>query len=149
MNKVVNVFSFVVLAIFTLLALTIIFDLSVSQFYFRKLPYQKEILYSLSVLFFLIGLIRVKRRWQGIKDMKTFSQFTFERKISRSYLNKAMIFSIIEIMFLLTAMAMFATIFIKLKQLEEIEKKDWVKEGIPKETVTNDIAFSVLEKIDQ
>ncbi|MDP3026099.1 MAG: hypothetical protein Q8N63_00175 [Nanoarchaeota archaeon] len=35
------------------------------------------------------------------------------------------------------------------KQFEEIEKKDWVKEGIPKEMVTNDIAFSVLEKIDE
>jgi len=35
------------------------------------------------------------------------------------------------------------------KQLEEIERKDWVKEGIPKEMVTNDIAFSVLEKIDK
>jgi len=34
-------------------------------------------------------------------------------------------------------------------QLEEIEKKDWVKEGIPKEMVTNNIAFSVLEKIDE
>lgn len=35
------------------------------------------------------------------------------------------------------------------KQFEEIDKKDWVKEGIPKDKVTNDIAFSVLEKIDE
>lgn len=121
MNKVVNVFSFVVLAIFTLLALTIIFDLSVSQLHFRKLPYQREILYSLSILFFLIGLIRVKRRWQGIKDMKRFSQFDFDRQIARSYLNKGIIFSLLEVMFLLAAMCMFAMIFVKLKQLDEVE----------------------------
>ena len=35
------------------------------------------------------------------------------------------------------------------KQFEEIDKKDWVKEGIPKDKVSNDIAFSVLEKIDE
>jgi len=35
------------------------------------------------------------------------------------------------------------------KQLEDIEKKDWVREGIPKEMITNDIAFSVLKKIDK
>ncbi len=35
------------------------------------------------------------------------------------------------------------------KQLEEIEKKDWIKEGISKDKVINDIAFSVLEKIDE
>jgi len=35
------------------------------------------------------------------------------------------------------------------KQFEEIDRKDWVKEGIPKDKVTNDIALSVLEKIDE
>ncbi|MBI2045513.1 hypothetical protein HYT23_05640 [Candidatus Pacearchaeota archaeon] len=35
------------------------------------------------------------------------------------------------------------------RQLEEINKKDWVKEGIPKNQIPNEIAFSVLEKIDE
>lgn len=35
------------------------------------------------------------------------------------------------------------------KQLEEIDKKDWVREGITKDKISNEIAFSVLEKVDE
>ena len=111
MNKVVNVFSLVILAVFTLMSMVIIFDLSVSNIHLRAMPYKVEILSALAVLFFLVGLIRVRRRWQGVKDMRKFSQFDFDSKVSKKFLNKALMFTSLEVLFMLAAMYIFLVFY--------------------------------------
>lgn len=112
MNKVVNVFSIVVLTIFTLMSMVIIFDLSISNFHLKGLPYQAEILSSLAVLFFLLGILRVRRRWQGFKDMKNFSQFAFVSKVSDVHIKRARIFTSLEVLFMLSAMVLFYRLYL-------------------------------------
>ena len=97
--------------------MTIIFDLSISNVHLKEMPYKVEILSALAVLFFLIGLIRVGRRWQGIKDMSKFSQFDFDSKVSKQFLNKALMFTGIEIAFMLAAMYLFLQLYFIDQQL--------------------------------
>jgi hypothetical protein len=117
MNKVVNLFSIGILAIFSLMSMTIIFDLSVSNIHLKNLPYKQEILSSLAILLFLVGLIRVKRRWQGYKDMIKFSQFDFDSKVSKSYINKSIMFTSLEIVFMLSALFIFSRLYAINKEL--------------------------------
>ena len=107
MNKAVNVFSAVVLAVFTLMSMTIIYDLAISNFHLKGLPYKKEILSALAVLFFFLGVLRIRRRWQGHRDMKKFAQFDFDSKVSKAYLNRSMIYTGLEILFMMAALYLF------------------------------------------
>ncbi|MBD3639096.1 MAG: hypothetical protein HUJ25_17205 [Crocinitomicaceae bacterium] len=111
MNKVVNVFSIVVLAVFVLLSMVIIYDLSISNIHLKNLPYKVEILSTLAVLLFLIGLIRVRRRWQGYKDMKKFSQFDFSSPVSQTFMKRALMFTSLEILFMLAALFLFLQLY--------------------------------------
>lgn len=102
------------LAIFTLIALTIIFDLAISNIHLKGMPYKYEIMTGISLLFFLVGLLRVKARWQGFKDMKSFKQFDFESKISKTFSKRSMNYTVLEILFMCGAL----TLFIRLWMLE-------------------------------
>lgn len=117
MNKVINVFSLIILVVFTLLSMTIIFDLSISNVHLREMPFQIEILSGLAILFFLVGLIRIRRRWQGMHDMRKFSQFDFDSKVSGKYLSKGMVFTAIEIMFMIAATILFYSFYPENQQL--------------------------------
>lgn len=97
--------------------MTIIFDLSISNVHLREMPYKVEILSALAILLFLVGLIRVRRRWQGIKDMSKFSQFDFDSKVSKQFLNKALMFTAIEIVFMLAAMYLFLQLYFVEQQM--------------------------------
>ena len=107
MNKAVNIFSILILGVFTLLSLIIVYDLAISNLHLKAMPYKKEVLYGLSILFFLIGLLRIKARWQGARDMKNFSQFDFETSISKTFKKRCLSFTTIEILFTLGAILLF------------------------------------------
>lgn len=110
MNKVVNVFSIIVLILFTLLSLVIIFDLAISNLHLKGLPYKVEILSSLAVVFFLLGVLRIRRRWQGFRDMHKFSQFDFDSAVSKTLINRSMVFTMLEIAFMLAALYLFTNL---------------------------------------
>jgi hypothetical protein len=107
MNKAVNIFSVFILGAFTLLSLTIVYDLAISNLHLKAMPYKKEVLYGIAILYFLVGLLRVKGRWQGARDMKGFSQFAFESSISKTFKKRSFTFTFIEILFTIGAMLVF------------------------------------------
>ena len=107
MNKAVNIFSMMTLVIFTMIALTIIFDLAISNIHLKGMSYKYEIMTGISLLFFLIGLLRVKARWQGFKDMKAFKQFNFESKISKTFSKRSMNYTMLEVLFMCGALILF------------------------------------------
>jgi hypothetical protein len=101
MNKVVNIFSGVVLAAFSLMVMAVVYDLSLaSGMSLRGLPYKVEIFTSFAVLVLILGAIRIRRKWQGANDMKKFKRFAFERKLSRSSLNLSVVHTVLESIFM-------------------------------------------------
>lgn len=101
MNKVINVFSGVVLAIYCALVMTLAYDLSISSMINLKgLPYKFEICTGFALLVFLLGALRIKRKWQGASDMRQFKNFVFARPVSRSSLNLSLVYSGAEIIFM-------------------------------------------------
>ncbi|MBK7130855.1 MAG: hypothetical protein IPH66_16050 [Crocinitomicaceae bacterium] len=99
MNKAINILLFSTLAVFCLMVLISVFDLSISNLHLRGMPYQQQIFAGFSLLVFLIGLLRVKRRWQGIRDMKKFTQFTHSWTVSKSHLKHGITITAIEVFF--------------------------------------------------
>lgn len=101
MNKVINVFSGIILIIFFVLAMGIVYDLSLSSnFSLKGLPYKYQIAYGLTLIIFTLGVLRIVRKWQGAKDMKRFQKFTFVRPISKSARNLALLYATGEILFM-------------------------------------------------
>ncbi|MBN4070998.1 hypothetical protein JYT72_00680 [Crocinitomix catalasitica] len=106
MNRAINIFSFIVSLVYMALAGAIVYDLSFSSMWTLKaMSYKEEILGGLAVVILLLGLIRVKRRWQGIKDMKNFSKFSFDCLISKESMKDSIVFTSIELVFTLAFMA--------------------------------------------
>lgn len=100
MNRAINIFSILVLAIYFSMVTAVIFDFSISNLTLKGMPFKFEIFTGLSVLFFFMGLIRVKRRWQGVRDMKKYSNFIYSNEINKPALTFASLFSIVEIIML-------------------------------------------------
>ena len=107
MNKVVNVFSLVILVVFTLMGMTIIMDLSISNFHLKAMPYKVETMSLLAIVVFLLGLLRVRRRWQGVKDMNSFDKFDVVFNISETFIKRERLMTSFEILFMLAALAFF------------------------------------------
>ncbi|MFK8036648.1 MAG: hypothetical protein AB8B74_00030 [Crocinitomicaceae bacterium] len=99
MNKVINLFSLLLFSIFAFLAIGSIYDLGFSVYEVNDIPYIKPIAYGLSFLILLLGLIRVKRRFEGRKDIKKYRGFTFSAPISKVAINNSTVFLGIEIVF--------------------------------------------------
>lgn len=104
MNKAINILLFSTLAIFCLMVLMSVFDLSISNLHLRGMPYKQQIFTSFALLVFLLGLLRIKRRWQGIRDMKNFTQFTASWTVSKSHLKHGMTITAIEVFFMMAAL---------------------------------------------
>lgn len=101
MNKVINIFSGVVLALYCALVMALVYDLSLSStISLRGLPYKVEICAGFSLLVLLLGILRIKRKWQGATDMKRFKNFEFERFVSRSALNLSLVYTLAEAVFM-------------------------------------------------
>ena len=101
MNRVVNIFTFIVLIVFFLMVMTVVFDLSVSQFHLKGMKYKQEVFTSIAILVFLLGLIRVQRRYQGIKDMKKYTKFQFAVPVSDKHRNYGFVICLIEAGFMI------------------------------------------------
>jgi len=102
MNKAVNTLSGIFAVVYVALSVAIVYDLSFSSMWTLKgMAFKEEVLGGMAVIILLLGLIRVRRRWQGMNDMKRFSKFTFETSVSRETMNYALMFSIIEMAFMI------------------------------------------------
>ncbi|MFK8043985.1 MAG: hypothetical protein AB8B72_00720 [Crocinitomicaceae bacterium] len=99
MNKVINLFSLILLIIFGFFAIGSIYDLGFSVYEVNDIPYIKQIGYGLTLLILLLGIIRIKRRLEGRQDIKGYNGFVFSSPISKPILNSATVFLGIEIFF--------------------------------------------------
>lgn len=100
MNKVVNIFSGLVLVLYLAFIMMLIYDLSFSSFSLKGLPYQTEICSLIALIVLLLGVLRIKRKWQGAKDMTRFKNFIFVRYISGSSLKLALLYTVAETIFM-------------------------------------------------
>lgn len=101
MNRVVNVFSFVISAAYIIITVMIVYDLSFSSVVTLKaMPYKEEVTAGLAALLLFFGALRARRRWEGIKDMKRFSKFSFSSAVSKTARQSGMVISGLEIFFM-------------------------------------------------
>ena len=96
MNNVVNGFSLIVLLIWSFFAIGSINDLNFSVYSIRSIPFLEQIVYGLTAIVFLLGLIRIKRRWEAVRDMKAFSKFIYTTQLSKKSINLSTVFFIAE-----------------------------------------------------
>jgi len=101
MNKVINSFSLVVILVWCFFALGSINDLNFSVYTIKSIPFITEIVYVLTAIVLLMGLLRIKRRWEGIKDIKKFSKFVYSTRLSKKSIGLSTVFLIIEIVFMI------------------------------------------------
>jgi len=99
MNKIINIFSLILFIVFSFFAIGSIYDLGFSVYEVNDIPNIKLIVYGISLLFLLLGLIRVKRRLDGRKDIKNYKQFNFVVPIAKDQINLSTVFLSIEILF--------------------------------------------------
>lgn len=102
MNKAVNTLSGVLAIVYVALAVAIVYDLSFSSMWTLKgMAFKEEVLGGIAVVVLLLGLIRVRRRWQGINDMKRFKKFTYETTIAPETMRYSLVFTILEMAFMI------------------------------------------------
>ncbi len=112
MNKVVNIFSGLILALFCALVMAIIYDLSISStITIKSLPYKVEICTGLALLILLLGALRAKRRWQGAADMRKFDNFTYVTSVARPAMRYGIMFTAAEGVFLVGLIIFLAGLF--------------------------------------
>ena len=100
MNKVVNSMSLVFLILYAFFAFGSINDLNFSVYQLKELPFLTPIIYGLNVIIFLLGVLRIKRRWTGLSDIKSFTKFTYSTKLSKKAITLATVFFIAEVVFM-------------------------------------------------
>jgi len=115
MNKVVNIFTLVLLIVLSFFIFGSIYDLSISVYHVRSIHFIPQIVYGISGLILLLGLIRVRRRWEGVLDMKKFNDFDYATQISKKSIQYSIIFFMAEIVFL----SFFAYFFYNSHYLDE------------------------------
>ncbi len=97
MNRTINIFSGITLLLLFALLSAVIYDFSISNISLRGLPLKFEVFTGISFVIFLLGLVRAKRRWQGVRDMKNYKNFVYSKQASPKSLKFASLFSILEI----------------------------------------------------
>jgi hypothetical protein len=100
MNKVVNSMSLVFLILYAFFAFGSINDLNFSVYQLKEFPFLTQIIYGLALVIFLLGALRIKRRWTGLNDIKSFTKFTYSTKLSKKAIILATVFFIAEIIFM-------------------------------------------------
>lgn len=108
MNKVINVFSGIVLVIFSIFGMLIVFDLSFSSASLKGMPYTFEICLGFAAIIFLLGVLRIKRKWTGAADMKRFKGFHFVRQVAKARLNLSLVYAYAEGVFILIAIGVYS-----------------------------------------
>lgn len=114
MNRVVNIFSFLLLGAFCLVMMIVVLDLSFSTWNMKGMPYQREIFTGIALLIFLLGLIRIQRRWQGMRDMKRYKSFSFKAPLAKKHRNMGILLTVLEAVFYLAGIGV-CTIFLELE----------------------------------
>lgn len=114
MNRVINIFSFALLGAFCLLMMVVVLDLSFSTWNLKGMPYQREIFTGIALLIFLLGLIRIQRRWQGMRDMKRYKSFTFKAPLAKKHRTMSVLLTILEAVFYIATIGV-CTIFLELE----------------------------------
>lgn len=99
MNRSVNIISFFIFVVYALMITIVTYDLSVSDFSLRAMPYKFEIFTGFALLIMLFGAVRIVRRWQGVRDIKKFGSFIYETITSPQALQYARLLTAIEIIF--------------------------------------------------
>ena len=100
MNKVINSMSLVFLILYAFFAFGSINDLNFSVYQLKEFPFLTQIIYGLALVIFLLGALRIKRRWTGLNDIKSFTKFTYSTKLSKKSFMLATVFYIAEIVFM-------------------------------------------------
>lgn len=89
------------MVLYLVLVMALVFDLSISSgISLKALPYKVEICLAFALLILLLGLLRIKRRWQGSNDMKRFKSFHFVRQVNKSRLNLSFLYTLAECIFM-------------------------------------------------
>jgi len=101
MNKVINLFSLFLLVLYFFFTIGSLYELGYSVYKVSEIPFINHIITGLSILVLLVGLIRIRRRREGKKDIRGFSKFTFETPISNQLKQNGTLFLAIEIIFAL------------------------------------------------
>lgn len=114
MNRVVNIFSFFLLGVFCLTMMVVVLDLSISTWNLKGMPYQREVFTGIALLLFLLGLIRIQRRWQGMRDMKRYKSFVFKAPLAKKHRNMGVLLTTLEAVFYLAGIGVCA-IFLRLE----------------------------------
>jgi hypothetical protein len=95
------------------MVLIVVSDLSISNLHLKGMPYKELIFSQFALLIFLFGLIRLKRRWQGMSDMKKFKKFSFVSEIAKTHRLQGSLVTAIEVLFF-TAVILFCLLYINL-----------------------------------
>jgi len=113
MNRIINIFTVLILGAFCSMVLIVVYDLSISNLHLKGMPYKEQIFIGMSLLILFLGLVRIQRRWQGMRDMKKFSNFSFSTFVSKSHRIQAIIITSLEVLFF-TAAILFCRLFLEL-----------------------------------
>jgi hypothetical protein len=105
MNKAINILLFGSLGVFCFMVMVTVFDLSISSLHLRGMPYRREIFTTFAGLVLLIGLLRIKRRWQGMRDMKNYAEFDVSWPVAKGHLNHGITITSVEIFFMLAGIS--------------------------------------------
>jgi len=93
--------SLVFLILYAFFAFGSINDLNFSVYQLKEMPFLTPIIYGLALIIFLLGVIRIKRRWTGLNDIKSFTKFIYTTKLSKKAIVLATVFFVAEIVFML------------------------------------------------
>lgn len=93
--------SLVFLILYAFFAFGSINDLNFSVYQLKELPFLTPIIYGLTAVIFLLGVIRIKRRWTGLSDIKSFSKFSYSTKLSKKARILATVFFAWEVIFMI------------------------------------------------
>jgi len=96
------------------MAMVVVLDLSISNIHLKGMPYKMQVFAGLAVLVLLLGLIRWKRRWQAMRDMKRYTHFKFVTPVAKKHRMHGFIVTIIEIVFF-AATILVCSVFIELE----------------------------------
>jgi len=99
MNRIITIFSLFFLLVFCAMVMIVVYDLSISNLHLRAMPYKETIFTLFALCVLLLALIRIRRRWQGMRDMRRYKNFTFSTEIAKNHLLQSVIITSLEMLF--------------------------------------------------
>jgi hypothetical protein len=115
MNKVINILTFAFLFFYSFFTIGWFYDLNFSVYHVKAIPYLVQIIYGLNIIVLLLGILRIKRRWEGLKDVNAFTKFVYSTSTSKKSTFYSNIFFGVEVIFL----TFFLLTFFKVSVLDD------------------------------